>query len=196
MKSKKQPNQIKEQGQTYEDYAQLSDDGTRFELVNGELEAMSPSPHPLHQLVCQELFSTLKQTCQKEYVAFVAPIDLILSEKEVRQPDLVMLHQSRIDIVTNRGIEGAPDLVVEILSPTSIKRDRIGKFETYASFSIPEYWIIDPIHQSLEQYLLNKNNYKLVDVYQDGQCVYSHQLTCVSFSVNDIFSNIPHLPNA
>lgn len=198
MDPKKKKDVIKEEQQSYDynDYANLPDDGIRYELVDGTLQAMSPAPHPIHQLVCQEVSFYLKQTCQLEYITFVAPIDVILSENEVRQPDIAMIHKSRVNLVTNRGIEGSPDLVVEILSPSSIKRDRKDKSNTYARYGIREYWLIDPVQKALEQYILKEKGYILNEVYMEEQIVQSEYISCASLSMADIFSGIPDLPNA
>ncbi|MFK4996837.1 Uma2 family endonuclease [Bacillus sp. N9] len=114
-------NVIKEQTVTYDDYAQMPDDGNRYELVDGTLELMTPAPSPKHQLISFQMQSVLTESCQSEYIIFASPIDLILSNTEVRQPDLVMVHRNKIEIITKRGIEGIPNMVAEILSPHSVK---------------------------------------------------------------------------
>lgn len=195
MTEKKKKHVIKEEPLTYDDYAKLPSDGVRYELVDGILQAMTPAPHPIHQLVNQELAFQLKETCHGEYIIFSAPIDLILSETEVRQPDLLMVHRERLDIVTKRGIEGQPDLVVEILSPTSMKRDRLDKLKTYATYNIPEYWLIDPIQKFLEQYRLQKDRYELQALYLKDEIVTSDHISCAAFSMADIFADIPGFPN-
>src|SRR5699024_9547121 len=91
---------------------------------------------------------------------------MILSATKVRQPDIVLVNRKRIDILTNRGIEGAPDLVIEILSPSSLKRDKIDKLKTYAQDKIPEYWIVEPNSYVLEQYSLSKDRYDIINVFQ------------------------------
>ena len=191
----KKKNVIKEEHSTFVDYAKLPDDGIPYELANGVLQAMTPAPHPIHQLVSQELAYQLKQTCQHEYIIFVAPIDLILSDYEVRQPDLLMIHKDRTELVTNRGIEGAPDLIVEILSPSSIKRERMDKLHTYAKYQIKEYWLIDPIQKFMEQHILNKDRYVLNEVYMQNETIKSSHIPCAHFSMEDIFEEIPDLPN-
>ncbi|RYG71676.1 Uma2 family endonuclease [Lentibacillus lipolyticus] len=196
MANKKHPDKVNEHPMTYADYAALPDDGFRYELASGTLQAMSPSPHPMHQLVSHELSIHLKQSCQDEYVTLSAPVDVILSDKEVRQPDLVMIHRDRLPIITDKGIEGSPDLVVEILSPSSVKRDRKEKMKIYAAYAIPEYWLVDPKQQTLEQYVLKESRYDLQEVYLEGHNIVSNHIRCVSFSMNDIFSAIPELPNA
>jgi Uma2 family endonuclease len=186
---------IREQPLTYDDYAALPEDGNRYELVGGVLELMSPSASVRHQMISAEIQYTLKQSCESEYITLDAPLDVILSETEVRQPDLIMIHRSRLNIITKRGIEGAPDLVVEILSPSSIKRDKVSKLKSYAQYEIPEYWIVDPSNGVLEQYILQVNGYDLTEVYAEDELVRSANITCVSFSMNEIMSKIPDLPN-
>jgi Uma2 family endonuclease len=189
--SKKQKEIIQEQPLTYEDYGKLPEDGNRYELANGKLELMSPSASVRHQLISFQLQKNIAEGCESEYFILVAPIDVILSPIEVRQPDLVMIHRSRMHIMKNRGIDGAPDLVVEILSPSSIKRDRVGKLKTYAHYGIPEYWIVDPFNNSLEQYFLDEEKYELEDVYVEDDKIRSKHVLCVSFSMNVIMRNIP-----
>src|SRR5690625_3267026 len=186
MKSQDNKPMIKEQPVTYDDYAQLPDDGKRYELADGVLELMTPAPTPKHQAVSSQILSILMGSCQSEYMIFASPIDLILSDTEVRQPDLVMVQRSKIDIITRRGIEGIPDLVAEILSPHSIKRDKQSKLRTYAKYQIPEYWIVDPAHESLEQYALSDSRYELLNVFERGEIVQSDRLPCVSFTMGQI----------
>src|SRR5690625_482322 len=151
-KQNKKKHVLREQPLTYDDYAAL-DDGIRYELVNGELELMTPTPTVTHQMISFELQRSLYDSCGNDYFVFYAPVDLILSQTEVRQPDLMLVHRSRMDIITKRGIIGAPDLVVEILSPSTLKRDKLDKLHVYAKYAIPEYWIIEPELAVLEQYV-------------------------------------------
>jgi Uma2 family endonuclease len=180
---------------TYEDYANMPDDGVRYELASGRLEAMTPAPHPRHQLVLDELVDAIKNTCKTEYIVIFAPVDVILSDTEVRQPDLVMLHRSRISILTSRGIEGPPDLVAEVLSPHSIKRDREDKRRSYARYGVPEYWIVDINNVMLEQYVLDNGEYRLEEVYTEEAPVRSDRVACLSFTMRAIIDAIPELPD-
>lgn len=195
MKAKKQPTEVREQPLTYDDYATMTDEGVRYELVDGVLEGLSPGPSPRHQFVSQGIAFSLRQTCDSEYVILVSPIDVILSKTEVRQPDIIMIHRNRLSIITERGVEGAPDLVIEVMSPSSIKRDRGSKLKTYAAYSVPEYWIVDPRNKALEQYVLEDKDYRLNEVYVEDEPVRSERISCASFSMYDILSNIPELPN-
>jgi Uma2 family endonuclease len=195
MKDEIKTPQVREQGMTYGDYAALPDDGSRYELVDGVLEAMSPSATTRHQTISSELVWVLQSTCRSDYLILDAPLDVILSEKEVRQPDIVMIHRDRLSILSKRGVDGAPDLVVEILSPSSVKRDKVSKLRVYAQYGIPEYWIVDATGSVLEQYLLVEGRYDLADVYTEDEPISSPQLTCVHFTMNQIAARIPNLPN-
>jgi Uma2 family endonuclease len=196
MKSKKKSDVVREQPLTYDDYASLPDDGSRYELVDGVLEMMSPCASAKHQMISFQIQSKIAQSCDEDYFILNAPLDVILSPTEVRQPDLVMIHHSRINIIKKRGIEGAPDLVVEILSPSSIRRDKVGKLKSYANYAIPEYWIVDPTNESLEQYILKEDRYDLIEVYTEDEQIKSDHIRCVSFTMNEIMSKIPDFPDA
>ncbi|MGG6311916.1 Uma2 family endonuclease [Paenibacillus macerans] len=185
---------VKEQPATYDDYARLPDDGTRYELADGVLELMSPAPTPKHQAISSQIQNLLMNSCQQEYIIFASPIDLILSKTEVRQPDLVMVRRSNLEIITRRGIEGIPDLVAEILSPHSVKRDKQKKLKVYAAYRIPEYWIIDPAHEALEQYVLEDGKYELLNVFDREEAVGSERLPCVSFTMGQVVDATAGLP--
>lgn len=172
---------------TYELYAAMPDDGRRYEIIEGTMEMMSPGPSTTHQAVSGELEFIMKQSCKSDYVIYDAPLDVILSQTTVLQPDILMIHRSRLHIVTNRGIEGPPDLVVEIVSPGSRKRDKVDKMNTYAKHSIPEYWIVDIEARTLEQYHLLGDRYEMYNLYEGDEIVTSDKLPCVSFVLSDIF---------
>lgn len=193
MKKDKQPEQVCEQPMSYDEYAALPDDGNRYELANGVLELMSPSPAPDHQLISGRMFIAVTQTCENEYLIFM-DTDVVLSPHEVRRPDLVMIRRDRIGIVTKRRIKGPPDLVVEILSPHSLRRDKVSKLHSYAKHGVKEYWIVDPPNCALEQYVLAGASYELADVYARDEAVQSPHIPCVSFTMEDIMSRIPELP--
>lgn len=198
-KTKKQVSQqMREQPLTYDDYARLPDDGLRYELVDGKLELMSPSPARTHQIISGHLLHLLSLDCQSEYEIIAAPVDLLISATEVRQPDLVMIHLSRMAIYKERGsIEEPPDLVVEILSPSSVSRDKIAKSRSYAQFGVPEYWILDPVDETLEQYLLQSNKtYHLSHTYSGHEPIRSEKLKCVTFSMNQVLERVKNLPES
>jgi Uma2 family endonuclease len=147
---------------TYEDYAAIPNDGNRYEILDGELY-VTPAPVPRHQRVLQNLFRIL-DTHVRHYgigEVLIAPIDVILSPTTVAQPDLLFIRSGRDSIVTERAVEGAPDLVVEVLSPWSIRQDRTIKAGLYARFAVPSYWILDPAERVFEAYTLDGEAYRL-----------------------------------
>ncbi|WP_010531682.1 Uma2 family endonuclease [Lentibacillus jeotgali] len=183
---------IKENNLTYDDYASI-DDGNRYELVNGQLELMSPAPSVTHQMISFQLQKHIAESCESDYIILHAPVDVILADNEVRQPDLVLIHRSRMNILSNRGVTGPPDLVVEILSPSTLKRDKIDKLNTYVKFGIPEYWIIEPKAGFLEQYSLYNEQYSLINIFQEDEHITSPAIPCLAFTMTDIMKSIPNL---
>jgi Uma2 family endonuclease len=141
---------------TYEDYAALPADGRRWELIDGELE-LSPAPSPRHQTVSRRLQHELMAQLEDTDIALVfnAPVDLILSPHDIVQPDLVLVRTGK-NIITERAIEGLPDVVVEILSPSSGLMDKRVKRALYARFGVPEYWLVEPQVGSIEICLLRE----------------------------------------
>ncbi|MFC5407485.1 Uma2 family endonuclease [Cohnella soli] len=192
MTKNKKDDRVKEQQVTYDIYATI-DDGHRYEVDEGKLELLS-APSPKHQVVGGYMLQLLMNSCQSDYIVFASPIDVILSATEVRQPDLVMVHRGNMGIVTRRGIEGIPDLVGEILSPHSVKRDKQRKLHVYAKYEIPEYWIIDPGNEALEQYMLANGKYELINLYERDDIVRSERLPCISFTMAQILETAAELP--
>jgi len=131
---------------TVEDYLQL-EEGLLAQLINGEL-IMSPAPTPKHQRVIRNLYDQLDLSGE----ILFSPIDLYISDKNVLQPDLVYISNEREDIITDRGIEGVPDLIVEVISPSNAFIDRNTKRLKYLELGVTEYWIADPANQTLEVY--------------------------------------------
>jgi Uma2 family endonuclease len=189
---KKDP-QIRESLVTYEMYANMPDDGLRYEVDDGTLELMSPGPAPTHQMLSFAMQRLINDSCGQDYIVLNAPVDVILSDIEVRQPDLVLIHRNRMSIVKKRGIFGAPDLVVEISSEHSLRRDRVRKTKAYAKYGVPEYWIVDMGNSALEQYILDGDKYELVELYCGEDPVLSERLPCVTFTMNDLTRDLPEL---
>lgn len=184
---------IREQPYTYEDYAALPDtENARYELADGRLELMS-SPTPLHQSVILQLVFAIKQTCGKEYI-LLQDVDLLISHTEVRRPDLSIIRKNRKEIITKKGMTAPPDIVIEILSPSSAKTDKISKAKSYAGFLVPEYWIIDPLNGILEQHVLDGNKkYRLVNLFKEDEAIESDQLPCATFTMNELLSEASEL---
>ncbi|MBI3852142.1 MAG: Uma2 family endonuclease [Verrucomicrobia bacterium] len=147
---------------TYEDYLSL-DDGVYFEIINGKA-LMSPSPELFHQRWARKIFLAVERHVEARKLGevFFAPIDVVLDEKNVVQPDLIFISNANARILERRGVMGAPDLVVEIISPTSLRRDRYDKRELYARFSVKEFWLADVANRSIEILSLQKSGYQLL----------------------------------
>lgn len=183
----KKPHLIKETGWTVKDYYELPEDGNQYEIIAGKLE-LKPSPTTTHQSISQHIERTMMDSCEMDYIIFHAPLDVILSDNETRQPDILAIHRSQQDIIEERGIVGPPDLVVEIISPSSAKRDRTIKKESYARFGVSEYWIVDPSNLTIEQYVQAEfgQPYELLNVFGSEDTVSSERMPCVSFVVKDM----------
>lgn len=149
---------------TYDDYAALPDDGRRYELYEGELIEMTPAPRPRHQLVLGNLHLLMAEHVRRHGLGqvFLSPIDVILSRITVLQPDLVYLDAARLRLVTDRAIEGAPTLVVEVLSPSTDARDRGAKQALYARYGVPYYWIVDADARTVQSLHLVGESYEPV----------------------------------
>jgi len=146
---------------TYADYAAIPNDGRRYELHEGEV-SVTPAPGTRHQRAVGELLVILHQHVRAGGVGevFVSPIDCILSDTTIVQPDLVYLDRSRVTAVSERGIEGPPTLVVEVLSPSTIQIDRVVKGQIYAKHRVPFYWIVDPERRTVEAFELSGDGYR------------------------------------
>ena len=135
----------------YQDYCQLPD-GERYEIIDGEL-LMVKSNGSLHQVVLRNLESMVWPFVRDKQLGQVlfGPMDVILSEEDVVQPDLIFVNRERQEIISERGCEGAPDLVVEVTSVATSTLDRQQKRELYARYGVQEYWLVDPVARSIDQ---------------------------------------------
>ena len=148
---------------TYEDYLLFPDDGRRHELIGGE-HYVSPSPVKKHQRASSNLQRNLSLFIFENRLGFLypAPFDVILSDEDVVQPDLIFVSNQRSFIEQDHGIVGAPDLVVEILSESNRKTDEITKRKLYEWAGVLEYWVVDPVLETVKVYRLNGGVYERV----------------------------------
>jgi Uma2 family endonuclease len=146
---------------TYRDYEALPNDGRRYEIHDGEL-SVTPSPGTRHQAVLMRLSAILHAHVTQRGLGAVypAPTDVILSEPTVVQPDILYVAADRMRLVSARGIEGSPTLVIEIISPSTVQIDRHTKLQLYARHGVPHYWIVDPDQRSIEAYRLVPEGYE------------------------------------
>jgi len=143
---------------TYEDYLGFPSDGNRHEILEGEHQ-MTPAPSPDHQYVVGSLLYFFRLQVRTG-VAYAAPIDVILSPTTVVQPDVCYLGEAKIQSITPRGIEGAPDIMVEILSPSTSQVDEVTKRHLYAKHGVGEYWLVDTGRRTVRQLLWSENGYQ------------------------------------
>lgn len=148
---------------TYKDYEALPADGRRYEIHEGEL-SVTPAPGTRHQRILGHLYHLLRPHVDSRGLGEVllSPVDCILSDSTIVQPDLVYLDPTRAHLVSARGIEGPPTLAIEILSPSTTNIDRSTKHQLYRRFEIPYYWIVDPEARTVEAYGLAEGAYQLL----------------------------------
>lgn len=145
---------------TYEDYRQFPDDGKRYEILDGEI-FMTPAPSPRQQYASKRLQRRLEDYFEgtRGGLVFNAPLDVILSDEDVVQPDLVVVAER--PQVSARGVEGAPLVLVEILSPSRPAYDRLTKATRYAACGVTHFWIVDPDARTMECFRLQAGAYVL-----------------------------------
>ena len=175
---------------TYEDYLNTPDD-VRYELLDGEL-VMAPSPSMRHQRIAGRMFVALQPYVERMELgqAYIAPVDVVLwdgDKADVMQPDLLFVSAARAGIVTEANVQGAPDLVIEILSPSTESRDRGYKRRRYARHGVREYWLVDPDAKSVEVLLLGENDYEVAGTYGPGQTLASPTMAGLAIEVGEVF---------
>src|SRR5437870_9070102 len=147
---------------TYEDYCVLPQDFNRHEIIEGD-HMMTPSPTFRHQRILKNLQFVVEGHIRSRDLGTLlpAPMDVLFAPTSVVQPDLLFIKQERLHIVTETNIQGAPDLVVEVLSSSTAAIDRGGKMALYAKYGVPHYWIADSDRLTLEMYELEGEKYRL-----------------------------------
>ncbi len=172
---------------TVDDYQMLEQMNTPCQFINGEL-IMSPSPTPLHQRVLKKLFKLFDAHSAGGEV-FFAPLDLFIDKRNVFQPDLIYISDVNKSIISRRGIEGPPDIAVEIISASNVFSDRnTKKKKKYSAFGVRECWIVDPANQTLEIYLPDQADPEVPHLYLAGEGkVTSTVITSLEFDLKVIF---------
>lgn len=177
------------QGQwTYEDYKRLPDDGWRYEVIGGVLY-MSPAPKTKHQRASNVLATSLTNFVEPSQLGriYTAPIDVILPDLAAPvQPDILFIAQTRLGMITDNAIVGAPDLIVEILSPGNWIEDRRTKSALYAVAGVQEYWIVDVDRRTIEVFGLQGQTFEELGRYTAGETAASRLLQGFTISVNTV----------
>lgn len=159
---------------TYEMYSALPEDGRHYEVMQGVL-MMSPTPEMAHQGIVGLIYRYLSDHIflTRRGLVFTGPADVVLSPKKVVQPDVLVLLKNHMDHLKEKYIEGAPDLVVEIISHSSVTYDRLIKYNLYEQSGVPEYWLVNPEEQCIEVFVLETGRYRSLGEFRNEQIVQS-----------------------
>lgn len=173
---------------TYADLRLFPNDGKRHELVGGE-HIMTPAPKINHQNASGNMFELLRASARKHKLGrvFAAPVDVMFSDFDVTEPDIVFISREREKIITADNIRGAPDLVIEILSPSTAEMDRQVKFKLYEKYGVREYWIVDPDAKWVEIFALRSSGYESLGKFSRGQTVRSGVLKGFNCAASEVF---------
>ena len=178
---------------TYDDYQSLPESmEKRYELLDGDM-VMVPAPTTSHQRASRNLGFLLLQFVRESRLGeiFYAPVDVVFGQgdqREVVQPDILWISRERNDIITEQEIQGAPDLVIEILSPGTEERDRGYKKALYARHGVKECWIVDPVAQTIELYVPDELGIKLHASFRNGETLTSPLLPGLQLDTSEIFA--------
>lgn len=174
---------------TYEDWLHLPDDGFRYEVLNGELH-MTPPPTIAHQNATTKLARRIGSFAERSGAGIVlaSPVGVRLPGHPVPvQPDVIFIRADRRDILGKDYVEGAPDLVVEVLSPSNWLYDRREKLLAYQQAGVPEYWIVDTRARTVEVRTLEEGRYTLVAEFGSGEAAHSQAIPGFDVAVDDLF---------
>jgi len=172
---------------TYQDYLLLPED-KRYEIIEGEL-FMVPAPIPYHQDIFRSLFRVLTDYAQSKNLGKVysAPIDVVLSNENIVQPDILFISKERLSIIGQKNIQGAPDLVIEILSPRTAEKDKILKRKLYAKFGVKEFWLVDGKKKEIEVLTLQREGFKKIGTYTGEGILVSPRWQDIRIPINEVF---------
>ena len=176
---------------TYEDYLRLPDDGRRYEIIKGVLYVAN-APGADHQFTVLEIAYQIKAFLRENPLGFVltAPFEVHLAE-DTRpvQPDVLFIASSKWPGSEARFFEGAPDLVAEVLSPSTSRKDRVTKFTVYEQTGVTEYWIVNPKTRSVEVFTLSGQEYALVGEFVADNMIESKVLTGLQIRTSSLFAS-------
>ena len=177
---------------TYETFCQLPETKRRYEVIDGEMRAMSPSPTPEHQRVARRLFLQLASFVQEHQVGelFFAPLDVLVSRQPLRtrQPDVLFVSSQRQGIIGAQHIESGPDVVVEILSPANTRADMADTLQDYAAIGVQECWLVSPEAQTIEVLHRAASHFEHAGLYGSGDVMTSDVLPGLQLHVEALWS--------
>ena len=172
---------------TYEDYVHMPE-GKRYEIVEGEIY-MVPVPTTTHQRISRKLEEMLSRFVEERKLGevFDAPIDVVFSETDIVQPDIIFISNENKNIIKEENIKGAPDLIIEILSPSSAQRDKTIKKKLYAKNGVKEYWLVEPQKRTIEALVLGKRGYETFKVFSDKEVLTTRLIKGLQIPVEQLF---------
>lgn len=175
---------------TYEDLVKEFPKETRVELINNEIY-MPPAPSFEHQIASKKTFKILDAFVELKQLGQVlyAPFDVLLDKYTVVQPDILFVSKENLQNISSRGLQGVPDLVVEIISPSTFHRDSVEKYQLYERYGVKEYWLVEPANQVIEVFRLENNKYVLHSFVnaEAGEEIESYLLQDFKLKRKDIF---------
>lgn len=173
---------------TVDDYM-ATPEGTRCQLLDGEL-ILSASPSAKHQTVSAEVFSDVRLFVRERSAGRIwyAPFGVIFSDTDVAQPDIVFVSNERAGIITGANIQGAPDLLVEVISPSTARYDRGYKMTLYWRHGVREYWIVDPFAETVEIFVPGESGMVPHSVYSHGETLASPLPAGLAIDLEHVFS--------
>lgn len=174
---------------TYEDYRTTADD-ERYELIDGDL-IMVPAPNVKHQKAQGNLYYHLRDFITEHGLAVLlaGPCDVVLSDTSIVQPDLLFVSREREHLVNDDNVRGAPDLVIEILSPSTADKDRGVKRELYGRYGVTEYWLVDPMAETVSIHRQRAGVLAAIHTFGRKQTLRSPLLAGLELQLDDIFSS-------
>jgi Uma2 family endonuclease len=175
---------------TRHDYEEMPPGPPYYQVIEGDL-VMSPSPNIFHQAIAGRIYALLLQFLEKKPLGevFVAPLDVFLSEINVYQPDVIFISNQRRSILTEHGLEGAPDLAVEVLSPSTARFDKGSKRKVYARAGVKELWLVDAEVRLIHVYQLVEDAETPAAVYGEKAVFTSALLPGLRLKAASIFKS-------
>jgi Uma2 family endonuclease len=182
---------------TYADFLLFPDDGLRHEIIDGE-HYVTPSPVTRHQRIAGNLHYLLRRHLETHPVGevFMAPFDVLLSDVDIVVPDLVYISHERAHLITSKNLQGAADLVIEIVSPSTRRRDERLKRELYERVGVEEYWVVDPERDAINVHRRAGGEFLQPTEYARGQVLSTALLPGLTLAVDRILGDRHGLPGA
>ncbi len=176
---------------TWNDYRSW-DDGRRWEVIDGTAFDMSPAPSLPHQHIAGEIFGQMREFFKgRKCKPFIAPADVKLSDADIVQPDVFVVCQG--DKIKESHLDGAPDLVVEVLSPWTARHDRLSKMDLYARHGVKEVWLVTPEPSMVELLVLHAGKFTLEKTYGDDGVIESPSFPGLRIDLSSVFDFEPRV---